>query len=276
MYHILFSLRNDMTNVLSEELLDRHCDGVHHVLLEVILDQVFLEPVVTDELSLAVADLDTGEAVGLSTVKLLDVRFVIVADVFAKRGLLMEPRSLPLRAVCVAYVIWAFVPGLKNRHYLRCILDDHEASVGVCAVKAVRVVLRRLWVPWVLGHCDSVTLFNIPVIQHPLDGYVEEAESSVGIEKYDELVVLDVICQCRRLDPRRVSVFKIGGVDELVVVAVDERVCVVVKDSTRDVIDITPLILAPLESVGALQWACLEIQNEDFAAERFLVAGKQW
>lgn len=53
-----------------------------------------------------------------------------------------------------------------------------------------------LGVPWILGHCDSITLFDFPVIQHPLDGYMEEAESSIGIEKNDVLVVLDVIRQC--------------------------------------------------------------------------------
>lgn len=137
MYHILFSLRNDMTNVFSEELLNRHCDGVHHVLLEVVLYQMLFEPVVADELALAIADLDTREAVCLATVKFLNVGLIVITDVFAKRGLLMEPRSLPLRAVCVSYVIWAFVPRLEDRQRLWCVLDNHEASVGVCAVEAI-------------------------------------------------------------------------------------------------------------------------------------------
>lgn len=72
------------------------------------------------------------------------------------------------------------------------------------------------------------------------------------------------------------SVFKVGSMNELVVVAVDERICVVVENSTRDVVDIAPLILAPLEIVGALQWACLKIKNQDFAAEWFLVTGIRW
>lgn len=111
MYNVLF-LIEDHALLLREQLLDRVGDGVHDVFTVVELDKVLLEPVVTDELALAVADLDAGETVCLATVELLDVLLVVIADVLAERGLLVELGLLPLRAVGVADVVRAFVPCL--------------------------------------------------------------------------------------------------------------------------------------------------------------------
>jgi hypothetical protein len=250
-----------MTNVLSEEFLDGHSDGVHHVLSKVVLDQVLLEPVVANKLALAVADLDSWKAVCLTAVKLLNVVFVVVADVFSKGRLFVEPRVLPLRAVCVPDVVWAFVPRLENGHCLVVVLDDHEPGVGVRAVESVRVVLGRLRVPGVFGHGDGVLGLDVPVVQHPLDRDVQKAEGGVGVEEDDELVLLDVVGQRRGLDPRRVAVLEVGRLDELVVVAVDDRVRIVVEDAAGYVIDVAPVILALLEVGRRLQRARLEIQH---------------
>jgi hypothetical protein len=233
---------------------------------------VLLEPVVADELALAVADLDSRETVCLAAVKLLDVVFVVVADIFSECRLLVEPRVLPLGAVCVPDVVWAFVPRLEDGHCVVVVLDNHEARVGVCAIEAVRVVLRRLRVPGVFGHGNGVLGLDVPVVQHPLDGDVQEAEGSVGVEEDDKLVLLDVVRQRRGLDPRRVAIFEVGRLDELVVVAVDDGVRVVVEDAARHVVDVAPVILALLEIGRRLQRACLEVQHQDLAAQRLLVA----
>jgi hypothetical protein len=233
---------------------------------------VLLEPVVADELALAVADFDSRKAVCLTAVKLFDVVFVVVTDVLSEGRLLVEPRVLPLRAVCVPDVVWAFVPRLENGHCLVVVLDDHESGVGVRAVEAVRVVLGRLRVPGVFGHGDGVLGLDVPVVQHPLDGDVQEAEGGVGVEEDDELVLFDVVGQRRGLDPRRVAVLEVGRLDELVVVAVDDRVRVVVEDAAGYVVNIAPVVLALLEVGRRLQRARLEIQHQDLAAQRLLVA----
>ena len=82
---------------------------MHDVFPEVDLDIALVEPVMADELALAVADFNTREAIGLATLKLLDVLLVVVADIFTEGGLLVESRLLPLRAVCVSGVVGALV-----------------------------------------------------------------------------------------------------------------------------------------------------------------------
>jgi hypothetical protein len=233
---------------------------------------VLLEPVVANELALAVADLDSRKAVCLTAIKLLDVIFVVVSNVLSEGRLLVESRVLPLGTVCVPNIVGAFVPRLEDGHCVVVVLDNHEARVGVRAVEAVRIVLRRLRVPGVFGHGNGVLGLDVPVVQHPLDRDVQEAEGSVGVEEYDELVLLDVVRQRRRLDPRCVAVFEVGRLDELVVVAVDDSVRVVVENAARHVVDVAPVILALLEVGGRLQRARLEVQHQDLAAQRLLVA----
>lgn len=84
MNDVFFGLGDDVANVLCVQLLDGKRDGVHNVLSEIVLDQVFFEPVVADELALAVADLNTGESICLTAIELLDVVLVVVANVLAK------------------------------------------------------------------------------------------------------------------------------------------------------------------------------------------------
>ena len=59
---ILLLLRNDAANVVCENLLDGKCDGLHDVLVKVLLNIGLVEPVVTDEFALAVADLDLDDS----------------------------------------------------------------------------------------------------------------------------------------------------------------------------------------------------------------------
>jgi regulator of protease activity HflC (stomatin/prohibitin superfamily) len=82
------------------------------------------------------------------------------------------------------------------------------------------------------------------VVEHPFDRNVEEAESSIGIEEDNKLVVVDVVCERRGFDPGSVSVFEFAGLYKLVVVAVDERVRVVVENATRNVVDVAPVVFA--------------------------------
>jgi hypothetical protein len=269
---IFFCLGDDAANVFSEKLLDWQSDGIHHILLVVVLDEMLLKPVMPDEFALAVADLYSWEAICLAAVKLLDVVFVVVADVFTKSRLLMEPRLLPLRAIGVSYIVRALVPRLQDRHRVRGVLHNHEARVGICAIEAVGVVLGAFGVPWVLCHGYRVLRLNVPVIQHPLNWNVEESKSGVSVEKNDEFVILDVVGQRRGFDPSGVSVFKIGRLNKLVIVTVDEGVCVMVEDAARDMVDVTPVVIALLKVFGRLKRACLEVQDQNLIAQVLLVA----
>lgn len=244
----------------------RKREGVHDVLAEVHLNVALLEPVVADELALAVADFDTGEAVGLAALKLLDVLLVVVADVFAESGLLVEAGLLPLRAVCVAGVVGALVPCLQNGQGLLVVLDNHEAGVGVGTVEAVGIVLGLFCAPRVFGHDERMVRFHVPVVEHPFDRDVQEAESSIGVEEDDEFVVLNVVCKCRGLDPGGVSVFELAGLDELVVVAMDERIRVVVENATRNMVDVAPIVFASFVFLSRLEGTGLQIKNQDVAA----------
>ena len=245
---------------------------MHDVVSEIHLDVALLEPVMSDEFALAVADFDSRKAVGLATVKLLDVLLVIVANVLAKSRLLVEARLLPFRAVCVARVVGAFVPRLEDGHGLLVVLYNHEAGVCVCAVEAVRVVLGLLLAPGVFCHDEGMMRLDVPVVQHPFNGHVEEAESGICVEEDDELVVLDVVCERRGLDPGGVSVFEFVRLDKFVVVAVDEGIGVVVEDTASDVVDVAPFVGAPVVVFGRLEGARLQIQNQHVAAQVLCVA----
>jgi hypothetical protein len=272
MYDIFLRLGNNLANILRKQLLNGHRDGVHHVLAEVVFDQVLLEPVVADQFALAVADFNAGEAVGLAAVELADRVFVVVPDVFAKRGLLVEAGLLPLRAVGVAHVVGAFVPGFEDGERGSGVLHNHEARVGVGAVKAVRVVLRGLGVPGVFGHGDGVFGGDLPVVEHPFDGNVQEAEGGIGVKEDNEFVLLDVVGQRRGFDPRRVAVFKVGRLNKFVVVAMDGGIGIVVEDAARHMVDVAPVVFALLEIFGRLERPRLEVQNQNLTAERLLVA----
>ena len=225
-----------------------------------------------DELALAITNFDAGKAVSLPAFELLNVLLVVVADVFAKRALLVELGLLPLAAVGVARVVGALVPGLQDGHDLLVVLDDHEACVGVCAVEAVAVELRLLGRPGVFGHDEGVVRLDVPVVHHPFHRQLHEAEGCVGVEEDDELVVLDQIRERRRLDPGGVAVLELGRVHEFVVVAVDLGVGVVGEDAARHVIDVAPLVLALLEHLGALERARVQIEDQDVAAHLLGVA----
>lgn len=247
MYDIFFRFRDDAAvSVFGKQLLYRHCDGVHDVLAKVDLDQVLLEPVVANELALAITDLNTRIAVRFPTVQFLHVVFIIVADVLAKRRLLMELRCLPLRAIGVACVLGTFVPCLQHGHRDVGILNDHEASVCVRAVEPVRIELWLCGRPRIFCHGECVLRCDVPIVHHPLDRDVEEAEGRIGVKEHNEFVVLDMICQRRRLNPRCMPVFEILCVDHFVVVAMNLRVSVVVEDATGDVVYVTPVIFALL------------------------------
>ena len=55
--------------------------------------------------------------------------------------------------------------------------------------------------------------FDVPVVEHPLEGEVEVAEGCVGIEEDNPLVVLDMVGKGGWLDPCSVAVLEIRGVD---------------------------------------------------------------
>jgi hypothetical protein len=266
-------LVEDNARFLSKRLLNRVGQGVHRVLGEVLLDQALVEPVVTNELALAVADFDSWETVGFAAVELLDVVLVVVADVFAKGGLLVELGLLPLGAVLVSNVVWTLVPGLENGHCVLVVLHNHEAGIGVGAVETVGVVLGLSGIPGILGHDKRVLRLDVPVVQHPLDGEMDEAEGSVGIEEHDEFVVFDVVGQRRRLDPGSMAVLKLGGVNEFVVVAVCHGVGVVAEDAARDVLEVAPVELALFKRGRRGERAGFEVEDEDVAAH---VLGVAW
>jgi hypothetical protein len=164
------------------------------------------------------------------------------------------------------------VPGFEDGERGGGVLNDHEARVGVGAVEAVRVVLRGFGVPGVFGHGDGVFGGDFPVVEHPFDGNVQEAEGGIGVEEDNELVLLDVVGQRRGLDPRRVAVFKVGRLNKFVVVAVDGGIGVVVEDATRHMVDVAPVVFALLEIFGRLERPRLEVQNQDLTAQWLLVA----
>lgn len=255
---------HDVASVVGEHALNRECDGIHHVVTEVLLRVGFVEPIVSDKSALTIGHADAGEAIGLGAGQFLDVFFVVVADVFAKSGLLVELGLLPVGAARVACVVWTLVPRLKNLHSLGVVLHDHKAGVGVGAVEAVGVVVGLVDRPGVQGHCDAVRRLDLPVVQHPLHGQVHEAEGGVCVEEDDELVVADVLGQGRGLDPGRVAILELVGADKLVGVAVHLGVCVVAEDTARDVVNLGPVILAVLVLLGRLERARLEIEDQHF------------
>lgn len=168
-------------------------DGVHDVVLQVLFYLLLLEPVVADVFALAVGDLDAREAVGLGALQLLNVVCVVVADVLAKCRLLVELWHLPLGAALVAGVVGALVPVFEDLHRVGVVLDNHEASVGVGAVEAIRVELRRRGVPGIQGHGETVFWLDLPVVEHPFERKMLEAEGSVCVKEDDELVVANVL-----------------------------------------------------------------------------------
>ena len=270
-YDILF-LVEDYAFLLRKELLDWVGNRVHDVFAVVEFDEVLIEPVVADEFALAVANLDAREAVRLAAVELLDVLLVVVADVLAECRLLVELGLLPLRAVGVSDIVGAFVPRLENGHDLLVVLNDHKTGVGVCAVETVGVVLRLFRIPRVLRHDERVVRLDVPIVHHPLHGKVHEAKSRIGIEENNELVILDQVGQRRWLDPGCVPVFKFVRMDKFVVVTVDLSVGVVSKNTTGNVVDVAPLVLAHLKHLSGLEWSCVEIQNKNVATHLFRVA----
>jgi hypothetical protein len=244
MYNVLLLLLNNASDILRKNLLNRQRNSMHNVIPIIQLDITFLKPIVAHKFALAIANLHTRKPIRLAALKLLDILFVIVANVLAERGLLVKTRLLPLRAVCISCVVGALVPRFEDGHGVFVVLHDHEARVGVGAVKAVGVVLRLVCAPGVFGHDEGVVRLNVPVVEHPFDGDVQEAEGGIGVEEDNELIVLDVVCERRRLDPGCVAVFELVRVNELVVVAVHECVRVVVEDAARDVVDVAPVVLA--------------------------------
>lgn len=189
-------LGDDAADVLGEDFLDGKGESVHDVLAEVGLNMVLLKPVMSDKLALAVADGNTWIAVGLATVKLLDVLFVIVANILAECGLFMELGLLPLRAVGVSYVVGALMPCFENRHSVLVVLYNHETRVCEGAVETIRIVLWICVGPRILSHDKRMMWLDIPVIQHPFNGDMEEAECGISVQEDNELVLFDVVCQC--------------------------------------------------------------------------------
>ena len=240
----------DTADVFRKDFLYRKSNGVHDVLAEINLDVALVEPVMADELALAVADFYAGETVCFGAFQFFDVVLVVVADVLAKSRLFVEARLLPLRAVCVARVVRALVPCLEDRHGVCIVLHNHEASISVGAVEAIRVVLWFLGSPRVLCHYKRVLRLDVPVVEHPLDWDVQEAECGIGVEENNELVVLDVVCERRWLDPSSVAVFKFACMNELVVVAMDQCICVVVENTARNVVDVSPVVFALAVCIG--------------------------
>jgi hypothetical protein len=186
-------LIKDHACLLRKQLLNRIRDGVHQILAVIQFHQRLLEPVVADELALAITNFNAGKAVSLPAVEFLNILLVVVADVLAERALLVELGLLPLAAVGVARVVGTLVPRLQDGHDLLVVLDDHEARVGVGAVEPVAVELRLLGRPGVLGHDEGVVRLHVPVVHHPLHGELHEAEGCVSVEEDDEFVVLDQV-----------------------------------------------------------------------------------
>lgn len=269
MDNVFFLLVDDAADIFGKDFLHGQGDGVHDVVAKVLFHFLLAEPVVADEF--AGAGFHVWVAVGFAALEFFDVLLVVVADEFTERGLLVELGLLPLRAVGVAHIVGAFVPGFEDGEGIFVVLHDHEASVSESAVEAVRVVLRFGGGPGVFGHDHGVVRFDVPVVEHPFDGDVEEAEGSIGVQKYDEFVILDVIRQCGGFDPRSVTVFKVAGVDKLVVVAVDKRIGVVVEDATRHMANVAPVVFALGVVLGGLQWTRFQVENQDFAAQLLCV-----
>lgn len=273
---ILVRLGNDAADVFREDSLYGHSDGVHDILAEVNFDEMLFEPVVSNEFPLAIARFYAGEAICLSAVKLLDVFLVVVANVLAEGRLLVKPRLFPLRAIGVTNIIWTFVPSLQNGHGVLCVLHDHETSVGVGTIESIRIVLRLFLAPWIFGHGDGVFGGDIPVVHHPFDRYVEEAECGIGVKEDDEFIVFDVIGKRRWLDPCCVAIFKIGSMDEFIVITVDHGVSVMVEDTSRNVVGVAPVVFAFGKCLGRWQISGLEIENQHVAAQLLSVSWIRW
>jgi hypothetical protein len=157
-------------------------------------------------------------AIGLCTRQLLDVLFVVVADVISKPALLAILRPFPLRAPGVPRVIRAFVPGLENFLRAVALLGDDKAGVREGAIEAVVV---GSWGPGgVEGHGEGDDGGGLLVVEEPLHGHVHPVEGSVSVEKEDGLVVLEEIYYCAGLDPGVVAIVELCGLHEIVVVPV--------------------------------------------------------
>lgn len=184
----------------------------------------------------------------------------------------MELGHLPLGAALVTRVIGALVPVLQYLHRVTVVLDDHKASVGVGAVEAIGVVIGSLGVPGIQGHGEAVFGFDLPVVEHPLERKMLETEGSVGIEKYDELVVFDVLGERRGLNPGSMAVLEFVRVDEFVVVAMDQRVDVVAEDTAGNMVELAPVVDTAVEILGRLERARFQIQDQNILAQLLLVA----
>ena len=60
--------------------------------------------------------------------------------------------------------------------------------------------------------------------------------------------------------------------DELVIVAVNECVGVVVEDTARDMVELAPVILALFVVLGGRERAGVKVKNQDVAPHGFLVS----
>ena len=85
---------------------------MHDVLLQHLLDQALVEPVVSYEFADAVGDDDARKAIRLGAGQFFDRVFVVIADILSKCRLFVESGLFPFRAVGVAPVVRAFMPCL--------------------------------------------------------------------------------------------------------------------------------------------------------------------
>lgn len=165
------------------------------------------------------------------------------------------------------------MPILEYLHGVFIVLYDHEAGVGIGTVETIRVVLRFLLVPGVERHGKGMFGLDLPVVEQPFDGQVQPAEGSIGVQEDDKLVVFYLVGEGAGLDPGGVAILEILCLNELVVVAVDHGISIVLKDATWDMVDRAPVKLAILIVLCRLERSCVEVQDQDLFAQRLPETG---
>lgn len=146
---------------------------------------------------------------------------VFVAKVVAESGLFVAPFVPPFGAVRVFIVGHAVFPCIEHLCGAVAGLRDDEArvEVDVSALVAVEVCF------WVEGHGKHGLVGDVPVIEKPFEGEMVVVEDGVGVHEYDVVVCFEGFADHGDFDPCLVSVGVGGGLDELVVVAVNHCCC---------------------------------------------------
>lgn len=141
----------------------------------------------------------------------------VVPDVVREGRLLVRPVVLPV--VAAFDLLGARLPHVH--HLTRPLAGLRDEESGVEDDLALGVVVWRD--VQILGHGNESVGFVVPEVHEPLDGKLEVGDDGIGVEEYHVVVRLESLLENADLDPCTVSVGVVAGLDESVVIAVDQR-----------------------------------------------------